>query len=1209
MTGAAAGRWQFWIDRGGTFTDVVALDPAGRLHRHKLLSEHPERYRDAALQGIRDLLGLPAGSPLPAARIAAVKMGTTVATNALLERRGAPTLLVVDQGLGDALRIGDQTRPEIFARRITRPEPLYAEVLEVAGRLDARGRAYRPLDLDAARAGLEAAYRRGLRSVAIVLMHAYRYPEPERRLASLARDVGFEQVSASHEVSPAIKWVSRGQTTVADAYLSPVLRRYVEEVRAELGRVPLLFMQSSGGLVEAERFRGRNSILSGPAGGVVGAVKAAAAAGCDRIVGFDMGGTSTDVCHYAGEYERSLESVVAGLRLRAPMMRIHTVAAGGGSVLHFDGARYRVGPDSAGADPGPACYRRGGPLTVTDCNLMLGRIQPDYFPRVFGPGGDQPLDRAAVERGFGALAQAVGRATGEAPAPEAVAAGFLEVAVEHMAAAIKEISVARGYDVAGYTLVCFGGAGAQHACRVADALGMTRVLVPPLAGVLSAYGIGVAERRALREQAVEAPLDAALMAGLEALYAPLVQAARRELGGGEARVLRRLRLRYAGTDTPLELAPEGDAAALRRAFEDLHRRRFGFTDPDRDLVADSLSVELVAEEAAAPPAEAAGADWPFPPPAAGDRVRLHAGGDWHSAPVTTRERLSGETPLAGPALVVEPDSTVVVEPGWQARPAAGGGLLLERRRPAATARRGGTARDPVRLEVFNKLFMSVAEQMGATLAKTACSVNIKERLDFSCALFDAAGRLVANAPHVPVHLGSMGDSVAHVLARRQGRMRPGEVYVHNDPYRGGTHLPDVTVITPVFLSPEDAAPRFLVASRGHHADVGGLSPGSMPPDSRRLEDEGVLLDDVLLVRDGRFLEAEILARLTAGPHPARDPAQNLADLRAQVAANTRGVEELRRLVDQYGLETVEAYMAHVRENAAESVRRVIGVLRDGRYTCALDNGAEIHVAVTVDRARRRAVVDFTGTSPQRPDNFNAPASICKAAVLYVFRSLVDDDIPLNSGCLEPLALVIPAGSLLNPRPPAAVVAGNVETSQVLVDALYGALGALAASQGTMNNFTFGDARWQYYETLCGGTGAGPDFDGAGGVHAHMTNSRLTDPEVLELRYPVLLEAFALRRGSGGAGAHRGGDGVVRRLRFLAPLEAAVLSNRRRVAPFGLAGGRPGQCGRNYVIRADGRLEELPGCARVRLAPGDQFVIETPGGGGFGAPREAETDRG
>ena len=1256
--------WQFWIDRGGTFTDIVARRPDGQLVTHKLLSEDPERYPDAAIAGIRALLGVAPGEPLPAAAIEAVKMGTTVATNALLERKGEPTCLFITRGFRDALRIGYQNRPRLFDRHIVLPELLYTAVREIDERLDARGNVVLPLDVESAGAALRDAFDQGYRACAIVLMHAWREPVHEREMARLARAAGFTQVSVSHEVSPLMKLIGRGDTTVVDAYLSPILRRYVDRVASELGRgfdhdhdqalaptaktstttsttTRLMFMQSSGGLTDASLFQGKDSILSGPAGGIVGAVRTAAAAGFDRIIGFDMGGTSTDVSHYAGEYERAFDTLVAGVRMRAPMMSIHTVAAGGGSILHFDGARLRVGPDSAGANPGPACYRRGGPPTITDCNVMLGKVQPAFFPAVFGSGGDRPLDADGVRTTFATLAAEISAASGMARSPEAVAEGYVRIAVENMANAIKKISVQRGHDVTGYTLASFGGAGGQHACLVADALGMRRILIHPYAGVLSAYGMGLADITAMREATVEALLAESLVPELQRHFAQLAGQARAEVAGQGIDPAciddrRSVHLRYAGTDTSLAVAA-GTVVELRQRFDEAYRSRYSFLMPGRELVVESITVEAigatgtivaahggaVAEKIAPADAQAdAQADAmeeterPLPPPVA--VVPMYSDGRWHDTPVVLRDGLAEGARVDGPAIIAEANGTTVIEPGWSARTRAGGDLLLERivERPARTAI--GTSADPIMLEIFNNLFMAIAEQMGVTLANTACSVNIKERLDFSCALFDPNGQLIANAPHMPVHLGSMGESVKAVIERNAGRMRPGDVFMLNDPYHGGTHLPDITVITPVFDTAAVAStaagtspPRilFYVGSRGHHADVGGITPGSMPPDSTRVEEEGVLIDNFLLVDQGRLREDETRALLGSGEYPSRNIDQNLGDLRAMIAANQKGVLELDRMVRQFGLDVVHAYMDHVQDNAEEAVRRVIDRLSDGRFCCEMDHGAQIHVAITIDRAARRAKIDFTGTSAQLANNFNAPSAVCVAAVLYVFRTLVDDDIPLNAGCLKPIDLVVPEGSMLRPRYPAAVVAGNVETSQCLTDTLYGALGVIGASQGTMNNFTFGNADYQYYETVAGGSGAGTagigsdgierGFDGADVVQTHMTNSRLTDPEVLEWRFPVRLESFEIRRGSGGRGRWRGGDGAVRKICFLQPMTAAILSGRRRVPPYGMAGGEPGQVGRNSVQRADGCIDELGGCDSTSMQPGDVFVIETPGGGGYG----------
>ncbi|WP_019884748.1 hydantoinase B/oxoprolinase family protein [Streptomyces purpureus] len=1192
-----SGRWEFWIDRGGTFTDVVGRHPDGHLVTRKLLSHDPDRRHDAAVAGIRLLLGLGPDEPVPPDRVGLVKMGTTVATNALLERRGEPTVLVITQGFRDALRIAYQNRPRLFDRRILLPEAVYDRVVEVPERIDAHGAVVTPLRLDTVTEELRHAREAGFTSVAVVLLHGYRHPGHETQVAESARTLGYTQVSCSHEVSPLIKLVPRGDTTVVDAYLSPILRRYVDEVAAELAGIRLMFMQSNGGLREAAHFRGKDAVLSGPAGGVVGMARTSEQAGFGRVIGFDMGGTSTDVSHYAGEFERELGTQVAGVRMRAPMMSIHTVAAGGGSILHFDGSRYRVGPDSAGAVPGPACYRWGGPLTVTDANVMLGRIQPDHFPAVFGPGGDMPLDADVVRERFQALAERIGGGR----TPEEVAAGFLEIAVLNMANAVKKISVQRGHDVTRYALTSFGGAGGQHACAVADALSVDTVLVPPLAGVLSAYGIGLADATAMREHSVELPLDDDRTAGrLQALCDRLTRQTRDELRAdhipddavtSHARVL----LRYAGTDASLPVTLDSPQA-MAAAFTAAHRARYAFT-MDKPLVVEAVSVEAVGTAGPHAPVTTPVSSAPAARPVT---VGMFVAGKRTDTPLYRREDLRPEQTVTGPAIIAEADATTVVDPGWQAVATATGHLLLTRVRPRPGRVAVGTDVDPVLLEVFNNLFMAIAEQMGVRLENTAHSVNIKERLDFSCALFDAEGNLIANAPHIPVHLGSMGESIKEVLRRNGPGMRPGDVYAINDPYHGGTHLPDVTVVTPVFDGGVNGGVlRFLVASRGHHAEIGGITPGSMPAFSRTVQEEGVLFDNWLLVRDGRLRETETRALLTGAPHPSRDPDTNLADLRAQIAANEKGIEELRAMVDQFGLDVVHAYMRHVRANAEESVRRIVAGLSDGSYRYETDGGAVIQVAVRVDRERRSAVLDFTGTSPQREDNFNAPTSVVKAAVLYVFRTLVADDIPLNSGCLEPLEIRVPEGSMLAPVPPAATVAGNVETSQAVTGALYAALGVQAEGSGTMNNVTFGNDRVQYYETVASGSGAGDDFDGADAVQTHMTNSRLTDPEVLEWRYPVRVDAFAVRDGSGGRGRRRGGNGVVRRIRFLEPMTVTLLTGHRRIPPYGMAGGAPGALGDNRVERADGTVERLGGVDTVEMRPGDVLVIATPGGGGYG----------
>ncbi|MFC7866378.1 hydantoinase B/oxoprolinase family protein [Streptomyces murinus] len=1225
--------WQFWVDRGGTFTDIVARRPDGRLLTHKVLSDNPARPHpepgpdtapgtrgtasgtrgaghrptpDAAVTGIRALLG---DSPEP---VEAVRMGTTVATNALLERTGEPTLLIITRGFRDALRIAYQNRPRIFARRIELPEVLYTRVIEADERIAADGTVLRAPDLDALAPALQEAYDDGIRAVAVVCLHSHLHPAHERAIGELAARTGFPQISLSSEVSPLMKLVPRGDTAVADAYLSPVLHRHVRQVAGELRGVRLMFMQSNGGLTEAGQFRGKDAILSGPAGGIVGMARMSQRAGFDRVIGFDMGGTSTDVSHFAGAYERVFDTQVAGVRLRAPMLDIHTVAAGGGSVLHFDGSRYRVGPDSAGATPGPACYRAGGPLTVTDANVMLGRIQPAHFPAVFGPDGDDRLEAGLVRDRFTALAREIHRATGDDRTPEQVAEGYLDIAVANIANAIKRISVQQGHDVTRYALTTFGGAGGQHACRVAESLGIRTVLVPPMAGVLSALGIGLADTTAMREQSVEAPLEPAAMPGIRAAAADLEAAARAELTAEDipedrVRVTHRAQLRYDGTDTALtvELA---EPDAMRGAFEQRHRATYSFT-LDRPIVVEALSVE--ATGITAPPDLTALAPYEGRP-AAPETVRLHTGGSWRDVPLHRREALPPGETVTGPAIITEAGATTVVDDGWRAAATDDGHLLMERT-AVTRGSRPSTEADPVLLEVFNNLFMSIAEQMGARLESTAQSVNIKERLDFSCALFDPDGNLVANAPHIPVHLGSMGTSVKEVIRRRGDSMRPGDTYAVNDPYHGGTHLPDVTVITPVFdtqtpgtgapADPETRRPRILfhVASRGHHAEIGGIAPGSMPAHSRTIEEEGVLFDNWPLAEDGRFREEETRRLLTEAPYPSRNPRTNLADLRAQIAANQKGVDEVRRMIAEFGLDVVQAYMRHVQDNAEEAVRRVIDALDDGEYAYETDAGAVIHVRVRVERAERRATIDFTGTSGQLPTNFNAPFAVVNAAVLYVFRTLVADDIPLNDGCLRPLDIVVPPGSLLAPKPPAAVVAGNVETSQAITGALYAALGVQAEGSGTMNNVTFGNERHQYYETVASGSGAGDGFPGADVVQTHMTNSRLTDPEILEWRLPVRLEEFAVRHGSGGTGTWRGGDGAVRRIRFLEPMTVSTLSQHRRVPPYGMAGGAPGALGTNRVERADGGVTDLGGSGSTEVGPGDVLVIKTPGGGGYGRP--------
>ncbi|MFL5098807.1 MAG: hydantoinase B/oxoprolinase family protein [Xanthobacteraceae bacterium] len=1290
----AQGVWDFWIDRGGTFTDVVGRRPDGTLVAHKLLSENPEAYGDAAVQGMRDLLALVPDAPIPADRIGAVKMGTTVATNALLERTGERTLLLVTKGFRDALRIGYQARPKIFARQIIKPEMLYERVVEVDERVRADGAVEQAPNLAALRAELARARAGGLQAVAIVFMHAYRYPEHEAQVAALAREIGFPQVSVSHEVSPLIKLVGRGDTTVVDAYLSPIIRRYVAHVAKEMGtsratafppplwgrdreggetatpepiltplpnpppqgereraaasgeslcqrEAPrLMFMMSSGGLTAADLFQGKDAILSGPAGGVVGMAETGRAAGFERLIGFDMGGTSTDVSHFDGEYERAFETEVAGVRMRAPMMLIHTVAAGGGSILHFDGARFRVGPDSAGANPGPKCYRRGGPLAVTDANVMLGKLIPDFFPKIFGPRQDQPLDAEAVRAAFTDLARQIGDGRGA----EEVADGFIKIAVENMANAIKKISVQRGYDVTRYALNCFGGAGGQHACLVADALGMTKVLIHPFSSLLSAYGMGLASIRATRQQAIEEPFGDAALASLAALGEQLGEDARNEVIGQGVRaadisVHVRAHIRYAGTDTALVVpgfviagraaatavargreaasaesrtsaetvdsglrpaAGPGMTQKLKFAFEAAHKSRFGFIDESKAMVVEAVSVEAIGE--AQPFSEPEARVAPGRLPAPRRQARFFSAGAWHDGRVYTRDQLAPGHRVDGPAIIIEPHQTIVVEHGWCAEITAKNHLILSRAIAMERQAAIGTEADPVMLEVFNNLFMSIAEQMGVSLQNTAYSVNIKERLDFSCAVFAADATLVANAPHMPVHLGSMDRAVETIIRENQGRIAPGDVYAINAPYNGGTHLPDITVCTPVF-NDANTEILFWVASRGHHADIGGISPGSMSPHATVIDEEGVYMDNFKLVEGGRFRERATHELLTGANYPARNPVQNINDMKAQIAANEKGVQELNKMVAQFTLPVVKAYMQHVQDNAAESVRRVIDRLHDAEFSYEMDQGTLIKVKITVDKDKREAMVDFTGTSPQQPTNFNAPEPVTRAAVLYVFRVMVDDEIPMNAGCLRPINIVIPQKSMLSPEWPAAVVAGNVETSQAVTNCLFGALGALAAAQGTMNNLNFGNAKYQYYETICSGSPAGPGFDGTDAVHTHMTNTRLTDPEVLEFRYPVLLEDFHIRKGSGGRGKWKAGDGIRRTIRFLEKMECTILSGHRRVRPFGLAGGEPGQVGENAVRRRDGRSEKLQGCDATVIDADEAVIIQTPTAGGYGDPKE------
>ena len=1192
--------WEFWIDRGGTFTDIVAKSPEGKLFTHKLLSDDPEHYEDAAMHGVRHILESLSEGPIRSEEISSIKMGTTVGTNALLERKGEPTALITTEGFRDALRIAYQNRPDIFALNIRLPELLYDRVAEIQERYAARGEEIVPLDIEHSREELQRIYDTGIRSVAIVLMHAYRYPEHELQLKGIAEKIGFSHISLSHEVSPLMKFVSSGETTVVDAYLSPVLKRYIDMITKKLdesgGKTQLLFMQSGGGLTDSRYFRGRDCILSGPAGGIVGAVRTSEMSGFKNIITFDMGGTSTDVAHYSGEYERSFETELAGVHLRSPMLHIHTVAAGGGSVLHFDSGRFRTGPDSAGSDPGPACYRKGGPLTVTDCNLMLGRIQPDHFPHVFGPEANMPLDTNIVVRKFEELAKEVAEFTGEDYSPEKVAEGFLKVAVENMANAIKKISIQRGYDIKNYTLCCFGGAGAQHACRVADSMSLKTVFIHPFAGVLSAYGMGLADQRILKEHAVEKVLSDELVRKLSVEFARMEAEGKDEMlaqGVREENIssLHKVHVKYMGTDTPL-IVDSGSREEIADAFNREHRKRFGFIMEDKELVVEAISVEtvgagekMVENETLFSENESEKTNF----------TRMYTHGSFHRIPIIKRTSLKPGAEIKGPSIIAEENTTVVIEPGWEAEITENNCLVIRKVEKVSEIRDIGTEADPVMLEIFNNRFMSIAEQMGYTLQNTAYSVNIKERLDFSCAVFDRKGNLVANAPHIPVHLGSMGESVRSIIDQFRD-MQEGDVYMINSPFRGGTHLPDITVISPVFIEDQ---PVFYVASRGHHADIGGISPASMPPGSTHIEEEGVMTDGMRIVEQGHFLEEGVNEWLLYSKNPVRNPQQNIADLRAQVAANEKGAIELKRLAEAFSLETVEAYMRHVQDNAEEAVRSVISQLKDGDSVQVFDDGSEIRVKVSIDRENREAKIDFNGSSAQHPGNFNAPVAVCRAAVLYVFRTLVQENIPLNEGCLKPLDIHIPEGSMLNPEYPAAVVAGNVETSQAIVDALLTALGVMAGSQGTMNNLTFGNAEHQYYETICGGSGAGDGFNGTDTVHTHMTNSRITDPEVLEWRFPVLLEEFSIRQGSGGRGKYSGGNGAVRKIRFLEPMKVAILSGHREVEPAGLNGGENGKAGRNYIVKRDGVILELGGKAECSLNPGDVIVIETPGGGGFG----------
>ena len=1197
-------KWQFWIDRGGTFTDIIGRNPEGKISTHKLLSENPQQYSDAAIQGIRDILSLKSNDQIPIDKIDLIKMGTTVATNALLERNGERTLLAITKGFGDILRIGYQQRPNLFALDIKLPDMLYSEIEEIDERVDIHGNIIKKLDKSGTEVKLKKAFDNGYRSIAIVLLHGYRYKKHENQINLIAQKIGFEQISVSHQVIPLMKIVPRGDTTVIDAYLSPILRRYVNQFENALGtekkdKGKLMFMQSNGGLTDAHFFQGKDAILSGPAGGVVGMVKTGEKAGFKKLIGFDMGGTSTDVCHYNGDYERTLETQVAGVRLRAPMMLINTVAAGGGSILHFDGSRYRVGPDSAGANPGPACYRNGGPLTVTDCNVMLGKLNPELFPKVFGKNANQQIDVSIVKEKFNVLAKEISNATKKAVSPIEVAEGFLSIAIECMANAIKKISVQRGYDVSKYTLSCFGGAGGQHACLVADSLGMKKIHLHQYAGVLSAYGIGLADSRTINDLAIELNLNKDIIESLSIQFNNLKKQGREEmvaqnLNSEKLRYSCRIYLRYEGSDSALAVR-FSEYQEIKSNFENIHKARFGFISPEKLLIVESIQVEV-----SCPSEHVESKNNKRTKRGNSSLARLNVvmNGDSNPTSFYHRNNISTHDKLIGPAVIIEDTSTIVIEPGWQASINNNFDLILERTEKKQRMSAIGTKVDPVMLEIFNNLFMNVAEQMGTVLENTASSVNIKERLDFSCALFSPTGDLVANAPHVPVHLGSMSESIKTIIRENNKTMMPGDAFLINAPYNGGTHLPDITLIKPVYDEQEEEV-IFYVATRGHHADIGGTVPGSTPAYSKHIKEEGILIDNFTLVSKGVFLEEEIYNLLSSGDFPARNIKQNIADLKAQVASAEKGAQELLGVIQNYGLKVVHAYMQHVQDNAEESVRRILDVISDSSFTYKMDDGYQVSVAISVDKKKRSATIDFTGTSDQHPSNFNAPSAICHAAVLYVFRCLVDDNIPLNAGCLKPLKLIIPEHSMINPEYPAAVIAGNVETSQYIVDTLFGALGVVAASQGTMNNFTWGNDRIQNYETICGGSGASAEQNGCSAVHTHMTNSRLTDPEVLEWRFPVRLESFSIRNNSGGDGIHKGGDGVDRRIRFLESMTVNMIAGHRVVPPYGIEGGKPGAVGKNYVIHRDARITELGTKGQIEVVKDDVFVLKTPGGGGYG----------
>ena len=1194
--------WQFWIDRGGTFTDIVAKKPDGKIIIDKLLSENSDAYKDAAVEGIRRILELKKDDKIPTDIISSVKMGTTVATNALLERKGDRTLLLITKGFGDLLRIGYQNRPLLFDLNIKLPELLYERVVEVSERLNEKGEVVTKLNEEEVRNSLIKAKSDGINSVAIAFMHSYINPDHENKIEQIAKEENFNQISVSHKVSPLIKLVGRGDTTVVDAYLSPILRRYVNQVSEELKdtkSTQLMFMQSNGGLTDANLFQGKDALLSGPAGGVVSMTQTGKQAGFNKLIGFDMGGTSTDVCHFAGEFERSFETELAGVRIRAPMMQINTVAAGGGSILFYKDGRFQVGPESAGAIPGPASYGRGGPLTVTDCNVLLGKLNPDFFPKVFGKTGDQPLNFEIVKKKFLDLSDIISKEKNE-PMMDIfkMAEGFLKIAVENMANAIKKISIQKGYDVTNYMLNCFGGAGGQHACNVADSLGISNVMIHPYAGVLSAYGMGLAEIRSIREGHFEKNITNILDA--ENLIEILSSQAKKDLNDQDISdasiiLLKNAFLHYKGSHQNLEIkfdTPEN----MRKSFEQEHKKRFGFFVQDREIFIEMLTVEAVGKKTE---------NYDFLNPNTSTTKanpiafkKMYVNGSEINTPIYKRDELIIGQNISGPAIIVEATGTNIIDAGWSGTLDKHYNLILSRVEEKKLQKGIGTSVDVVMLEVFNNLFMNIAEQMGATLANTAYSVNIKERLDFSCALFNNEGSLVANAPHVPVHLGSMSEAIKTVVRLNKDNIYPDDVFVLNAPFNGGTHLPDVTVITPVF-DKNGKEIIFFVASRGHHADIGGKTPGSGPPDSKHIEEEGVLIDNFKLFDKGIFREQEMRKILSSGKYPCRNVEHNMADLAAQVAANKTGINEINSMIDQFGIETVHAYMNHVQDNAEESIRNAIVNLKQGEYEYELDNGEFIRVNVKIDKENREAIIDFTGTAPKNPFNYNAPMAVCYAVILYVFRTLVGNNIPLNEGCFKPIKIIIPNNSMINAKYPSAVIAGNTEVSQLTCNALFGALGVIAGSQATMNNFIWGNEKIQNYETICGGTGAGPNFHGTSAIQTHMTNTRSTDPEVLETRFPVRLEEFSIRKNSGGKGKFNGGDGVTRKLRFLEPMTVTTLCSHRKIKPFGLNGGGPGDCGKEWLEKADGSILSLSGNDSCQVKINDLFVMETPGGGAFG----------